>query len=96
MEKTKILKISNGQPFLCIDEKYLAEIYKKAGRPGLRVVPEQIHFIPFKVKWDNPSAFLWWLYWVNLLINLALNYYIILIIVSINISKTKDVLFKLS
>ena len=58
LEKIKILKYSNGQPYICTDEKYLAEMYKKAGRPGLRVVPENIHFIPFKVKWDNPSVFL--------------------------------------
>ena len=58
MEKVKIMKISNGQPYICTDEAYLAAIYKSAGRPGLRVLPEKIHFIPFKVKWDNPSAFL--------------------------------------
>jgi hypothetical protein len=58
MEKIKLLKISNGQPFICTDEKYLAEQYKEAGRPGLRVLPGNIHFIPFRVKWDNPCAFL--------------------------------------
>lgn len=58
MEKIKILKISNNQPYICTDEKNLADLYKKAGRPGLRVLPEKIHFIPFKVKWENPSSFL--------------------------------------
>lgn len=51
MEKNKILKISNGQPYICTDEQYLATLYKRAGRPGLRVLSDKIHFIPFKVKW---------------------------------------------
>jgi len=58
MEKIKILKYANGQPYICIDEQHLSAMYKLAGRPGLRVLPEKIHFIPFKVKWDNSSAFL--------------------------------------
>jgi GNAT superfamily N-acetyltransferase len=58
LEKLKLIKISNGQPYLCTDERYLAELYKKAGRPGLRVLPEKIHFIPYRVKWDNPTLYI--------------------------------------
>ena len=39
MEKIKILRVSKGEPYICTDEKHLSEMYKKAGRPGLRVIP---------------------------------------------------------
>jgi hypothetical protein len=45
-------------PYICTDEKHLSEVYKKAGQPGLRVLPEKIHYIPFKVKWESSAAFL--------------------------------------
>jgi len=58
MEKVKILKISNGQPYICTDEKFLAELFKMAGTPSRKVILENIHYVPYKLKWENPSAFL--------------------------------------
>lgn len=58
LEKFKLVKFQNGFPIMCCDEKYLNEIYKKVGRPGLRVVTDNIHFTPFKTKWEIPHLFL--------------------------------------
>ena len=38
LEKIKLVKFINGVPHLCCDEKYMAQIYKEVGRPGLRVI----------------------------------------------------------
>jgi hypothetical protein len=38
LEKFKLVKFINGVPHLCCDEKCLADVYKKVGRPGLRVL----------------------------------------------------------
>ena len=45
--------MSGGQAMLCVDETVLSQIYKKAGREGKRVVRENIHWIPFKIKWEG-------------------------------------------
>ena len=58
LEKIKLVKFINGVPHLCCDEKYMAQIYKEVGRAGLRVVRENIHYVPFKHKWDAPNIFL--------------------------------------
>jgi hypothetical protein len=31
----------------------LDTLYKKAGRPGLPVYPENIHWIPFRYRWEK-------------------------------------------
>lgn len=38
LEQVGIIKVVNQAPYLCTDESVLAPIYKKAGRPGVRVI----------------------------------------------------------
>lgn len=51
MDQIGILKTTGQTAYLCTDESVLAPIYKKCGRPGVRVLKDKIHWIPFKVKW---------------------------------------------
>ena len=37
MEQTGMVKFSNNQPYLCIDDDFLNDLYKKVGKPGKRV-----------------------------------------------------------
>jgi len=38
---------------ICTDMEYLNEIYKSAGRPCPPILSENIHYIPFKYKWES-------------------------------------------
>lgn len=51
MDQIGILKTIGQTACLCTDESVLGPIYKKCGRPGVRILREKIHWIPFKVKW---------------------------------------------
>lgn len=53
MEQVGMLKTVDGQPYVCTDENLLASIYKKGGREGKPVVRENIHWIPFRIKWEG-------------------------------------------
>ena len=53
MEQTGMVKFVNNQPHLCVDEDFLNDLYRKVGKPGKRVIRENIHWIPFKLKWEN-------------------------------------------
>ena len=53
MDQIGILKTSGQTAYLCTDETVLTPIYKKCGRPGVRVLKDKIHWIPFKVRWEG-------------------------------------------
>lgn len=55
MEKKGMLKYVNGSSVLCIDSKFLDELYKGAGQPGKELFRENIRWIPHKKKWDSPG-----------------------------------------
>ncbi len=43
-----MIKYQTSTPYICTDPKYLDQIYKKAGRPGIPVKTELLHWVPFK------------------------------------------------
>jgi len=52
MDQIGIIKTVGQTACLCTDEAFLTPIYTKCGRPGVRVLKDKIHWIPFKVRWD--------------------------------------------
>ncbi len=44
-----------GEAYICTDPKFLDQLYKEAGRPGLAVVREKIHWVPFKYRWSTET-----------------------------------------
>jgi hypothetical protein len=52
LEQKGIIKYNNGQIYLNTDKSTLSQVMKTAGRPGLRVEIEKIHWVPFKFKYD--------------------------------------------
>jgi len=53
LEKHKLINYSQGQYLICTDSKVLDQLYKQAGRPGLPVETEKLHWIPFKFRYDS-------------------------------------------
>jgi len=53
LEQMGMVKFSNNIPHLCVDEEFLNGLYKKVGKPGKRVLRENIHWIPFKLRWES-------------------------------------------
>jgi hypothetical protein len=53
MEQIGIIKTIGQTACLCTDEAFLGPIYKKGGRPGIKVLRDHIHWIPFKVRWEG-------------------------------------------
>ena len=52
LEQKGMIKYNNGQIILNTDDKTMATVMKTAGRPGLRVEVDKIHWVPFKFKYD--------------------------------------------
>lgn len=50
-----MLKVEGNQFKICTDETFMADLYKKAGKPGLECAPEKITWYPFKFKFNNTS-----------------------------------------
>lgn len=53
LEEVKILKKVGGNIYLCLDRSVLEEIYKKIGRPAIPVNTGDLHWIPYKPKYDD-------------------------------------------
>jgi hypothetical protein len=53
MEQQNLIKYQQGQSYVCTDNDYLNELYKKAGQPGKPLKPENIRWIPFRHRWEN-------------------------------------------
>jgi hypothetical protein len=53
MEQQNLIKYQQGQSYVCTDNDYLNELYKKAGQPGKPLKPENIRWIPFRNRWEN-------------------------------------------
>lgn len=53
---------------MCTDEEVLSTVYKRFGKPGKRVLRDNIHWVPFKCKWAVNSAVNWFsMFWRSLL-----------------------------
>lgn len=48
-----MIKYHEGSTHLCIDPKFLDELYKGAGQPGKELFRENIRWVPHKKKWDG-------------------------------------------
>ena len=48
-----MIKTTPTTAYLCTDEQYMTSVYKNCGRPGVRVLQNKIHWVPFKVKWEG-------------------------------------------
>lgn len=46
-----MVKYVQGQAYLCTDNDFLNLLYKQSGMPGKPMKPENIRWIPFKLKW---------------------------------------------
>jgi len=55
LEKHNMIKYNQGQYFICTDQKLLDQLYKASGRPGVPVIAEKLHWIPFKFRYDNAA-----------------------------------------
>lgn len=52
LEQKGIIKYNNGQIYLNTDKSTLAGVMKTAGRPGLRVEIDKIHWVPFRFRYE--------------------------------------------
>ncbi|KRX00326.1 Chromo domain protein [Pseudocohnilembus persalinus] len=57
MEQTGLIKYQPGEVSICTDPDYLEKLFKEAGRPGVPVHPEKIHWVPYRYKWDKDVKF---------------------------------------
>lgn len=53
LETAKILKKVAGNIYLCIDKTILDKLYKETGRPAIPVNRENIHWIPYRQKYED-------------------------------------------
>ena len=42
---------------ICTYMNYLNEIYKSQGRPNSPILSENIHYIPYKLKWEGNMSY---------------------------------------
>lgn len=52
LEQKQMIKYQQSTPLICTDPAYLDLIYRQAGRPGLQVKQDLLHWVPFK-KFKN-------------------------------------------
>ncbi|KRX01037.1 Chromo domain protein [Pseudocohnilembus persalinus] len=55
MEQTGLIKYAQGKVAICTNRTYLDKLYNEAGRPGLPVYPDKIHWVPYQIKTDKPT-----------------------------------------
>ena len=48
-----MIKYYQGQISINTDPEFIEQCFQSQGRPGLPVYPENIHWIPFRLKWDK-------------------------------------------
>jgi hypothetical protein len=53
MDQIGMIKTTGTTAYLCTDEQYMNSVYKNCGRPGVRVLRNKIHWVPFKVRWEG-------------------------------------------
>lgn len=52
LDDLTIMRTSNSQHVVIADRRILEELYKKAGQPGYRLLPEKLIWTPYKLKYE--------------------------------------------
>lgn len=50
LENENLIKKVNNKIYICTDPKVLDEIYKKMGRPSLKIKRENLHWVPYTLR----------------------------------------------
>ncbi|KAL4449956.1 hypothetical protein ABPG74_015075 [Tetrahymena malaccensis] len=53
LEQKGLVKYQGGNSILLTDRNYLKKVFKEAGHPGIPVIRDNIHWIPYKVNWNR-------------------------------------------
>lgn len=53
LEEVKMIKKVGSNTYLCLDETIMQPIYKKYGRPSIKINRDNLHWIPYKQKYDE-------------------------------------------
>ncbi|KAM3144269.1 hypothetical protein pb186bvf_003731 [Paramecium bursaria] len=48
LEQKQLIKYQSAQPLICMDMDYLDKVYVQAGRPGIPINKDNIHWVPYK------------------------------------------------